>query len=104
MPTRNLLNALPQDRRYQIAIDIPMMTGRNAISFTDWTEAQGFMPAPDNQRTLFCQPALQRQPYRLFAKLKYRSSEIVQHERSAMQSHTLHDYQHGDRRSRSRRR
>ena len=49
MPTRHLLNALPQDRRYQRASDIPMKTGGDAISFTDWIEAQGIRPAPIKQ-------------------------------------------------------
>lgn len=46
MPTRHLLNAVPQDRRYQRASDISMKTDSDAISFNDWTEAQGITPAP----------------------------------------------------------
>ena len=46
MPTRDLLFAMPQDRHYQRASDIPMTTGSDAISFSDWNEAQGITPAP----------------------------------------------------------
>ena len=46
MPTRHLLNAVPQDRHHQRAVDIPMTTDSDAISFNDWTEAQGITPAP----------------------------------------------------------
>ena len=59
MPTRHLLNALPQDRHYPRASDIPMKTGSDAISFADWTEAQGFARA-HQAGTLFNQPALKR--------------------------------------------
>ena len=46
MPTRHLLYAVPQDRHYQRASDIPKTTASDAISFSDWNEAQGIRPAP----------------------------------------------------------
>ena len=46
MPTRDLLFAMPQDRHYQRASDIPRTTASDVISFSDWNEAQGITPAP----------------------------------------------------------